>query len=350
MPEKIRVVHYLNQFFAGIGAESQADVGPSSRIGPVGPGVLLAKALGDRAEVVATLVCGDNFANERAEELLRWAAEELPRHAPDVLVAGPAFNAGRYGEACGLLCDWAQNHLGIPAVTAMYRENPAAERYAPMMYIVSAERSAVGMARAIAPLAEIAVKAAQKLPIGPAREEGYLPRGVRRNTFRDRSAAERGVEMLVAKLRGEPFRTEVPVQVYEAVTPAKPVVDMRTATVAIVTESGLVPMGNPDHIEWARATKWRKYPIAGKDDLVSGDLEAVHGGFDNTWVNQDPDRMIAVDVLRQLEREGAIGKLHDWYYVTTGNGTSIENSKRFGREIAAELVAAGVQAVVSPST
>ncbi len=55
-------------------------------------------------------------------------------------------------------------------------------------------------------------------------------------------------------------------------------------------------------------------------------------------------------MLRQLETEGVIGKLHDYYYVTTGNGTSIENSARFGREIAADLKANGVHAVVSPAT
>ena len=46
----LRVVHYLNQFFAGIGAEDRADTPPGHREGPVGPGRLLQQALGDRAE------------------------------------------------------------------------------------------------------------------------------------------------------------------------------------------------------------------------------------------------------------------------------------------------------------
>ena len=34
----LRVVHYLNQFFAGIGAEDKADMPPAQRPGPIGPG------------------------------------------------------------------------------------------------------------------------------------------------------------------------------------------------------------------------------------------------------------------------------------------------------------------------
>ncbi len=34
----IRVVHYLNQFFGGVGGENKADVGPQVRNGPIGPG------------------------------------------------------------------------------------------------------------------------------------------------------------------------------------------------------------------------------------------------------------------------------------------------------------------------
>ena len=73
----LRVVHYLNQFFAGIGAEDKADTPPSHREGPVGPGRLLQQALGDRAEVVATVYCGDNYAAEKQgaiDEILELVA------------------------------------------------------------------------------------------------------------------------------------------------------------------------------------------------------------------------------------------------------------------------------------
>ena len=59
-----RVIHYINQFFAGIGGEEKADVAPEVREGVVGPGMALKGALGNEAEIVATFICGDNhFAN-----------------------------------------------------------------------------------------------------------------------------------------------------------------------------------------------------------------------------------------------------------------------------------------------
>ena len=45
----MRVVHYLNQFFGGIGAEEQAGVGLEARDGAVGPGKLLEQLLGEGA-------------------------------------------------------------------------------------------------------------------------------------------------------------------------------------------------------------------------------------------------------------------------------------------------------------
>jgi len=59
---------------------------------------------------------------------------------------------------------------------------------------------------------------------------------------------------------------------------------------------------------------------------------------------------VPVDVVRELEREGTIGKLHEWFYTTTGVATTVENARRMGREIAAELKAAGVSGVLLTST
>ena len=65
---KIKVVHYLNQFFAGIGGEEKADYKPEVRTGVVGPGMALNKEFGDEAEIVATVICGDSYFNENLKE------------------------------------------------------------------------------------------------------------------------------------------------------------------------------------------------------------------------------------------------------------------------------------------
>ena len=59
----IRLVHYINQFYAGIGGEEKADIAPflAESLPPIS--VQLQKQLGDEFEVVAAVVCGDSYYN-----------------------------------------------------------------------------------------------------------------------------------------------------------------------------------------------------------------------------------------------------------------------------------------------
>ena len=57
---KYKVVHYINQFYAGMGGEDTASVGISVRDGAVGPGLALKANLGADYEIVKTIICGDN--------------------------------------------------------------------------------------------------------------------------------------------------------------------------------------------------------------------------------------------------------------------------------------------------
>jgi betaine reductase len=345
----LRVVHYINQFFGGIGGEEKADAPLSERAGAVGPGRLLATRLADQAEVVATLICGDNYMAEHEATTLEEVRARLAELKPDALVAGPAFNAGRYGMACGAVCAAAEA-LGIPAVTGLYPENPAVESYRAHAVIVPTGNSAAGMAEAMSQMARLALKLAKREPLGPTREEGYIPRGFRLNTLAAESGAERAVAMLLAKLRGEPFETELRMERFELVPPAPPVADLSKARVALVTEAGLFPPGNPDRVESTQATRWGHYSLEGLNDLTEATHHAIHGGYDNHWVNADPDRVLPVDALRALEREGAIGHLYGEYCATVGNGGSPEVMRRIGAEMAERLNAAGVSAVVLTST
>lgn len=65
--DKIRVVHYINQFFAQIGGEEKADYAPEYREGAVGPGLALNAAFKGEAEIVGTVICGDSYFNENLE-------------------------------------------------------------------------------------------------------------------------------------------------------------------------------------------------------------------------------------------------------------------------------------------
>lgn len=346
----LRVVHYINQFYGGIGGEDRADERPSSREGAVGPGGELQNRLGDRGTVVGTVICGDGYYGEHMDEARSTCLELIRAFSPDLLVAGPAFNAGRYGVACGDICASVESELGIPAVTAMYEENPGVELYSPETFILPASDSARGMKDALARMAALGLKRAGKEQLGPARQEGYFSRGIRKSFFKEKSGAERAVEMLLDKLAGRPFQTEYEMPVFKKIPPAPPVKNMREAVIALVSSGGVVPLGNPDHIRVSSAETYGKYDISAIDDLTPEIYESVHGGYDREWATKDPDVVIPLDVLRELEREGVFAKIHPWLYTTTGTGTSVAHAERFGREIGAELKEAGVDAVILTST
>jgi betaine reductase len=349
MAEPFKVVHYLNQFFGGIGAEDKADARPLYREGPVGPGTGLARLLAGRATVVGTLVCGDNYFVEHQSDALARLLELAERSGADLLVAGPAFSSGRYGTACGTIAQ-AWQRGGKPALTAMNVNNPGVELFRDEVYIARTGQTATSMQDALARMAALCAKLGQGVELGPADEEGYFPRGVRRNLRLDRGAGERAVDMLLAKLAGRPYTTELAIEAFGAVPPAPPVTDVSRALVALVTESGLVPAGNPDRLETWNASKWFKYPIAGRTGFERGEYEAWHGGCDTAGTNDDPDRAVPLDAARALEREGVIGRLHDHYYVTTGNMANIKTMARIGAEIAKDMKAAGIQAAIMTAT
>lgn len=350
MTRKLRVVHYLNQFFAGVGGEDKAGEPPQLRAGPIGPGLALQRAFGDAAEIVATVFCGDNFFSEREDEVAATLVELIRPHAPDLVIAGPAFNAGRYGVACARVCSAAEEALNVPTVTGMFPENPAAEMHRERLYIVASGPSATSMSAAAQRMAALGLKRARGERIGSPSEEGYVARGLRFTEVATETAAARAVDMLLRSLRGQSWETEWPLPQYDRVAPPIPIKDVRRATIALVTSGGIVPKGNPDRIESTYATKWLRYSIAGVNDLTADRWQSVHGGYDTTRANEDPDRVLPVDVLRELEAEGAIGRLLDDYWVFVGSGASTTNARRFAEEMARELVASSVEGVIFTAT
>ena len=346
----IRVVHYINQFYAGLGGEEAAIKFAEGRGGFVGRGVQLDMLVGDGAAIVGTVICGDGFYGEHTEEAREECLKLIASFKPDLIVAGPGFNAGRYGFACGDICATAGKVLGIPTVTALYPENPGVELYAKNTVIVQAADSARGMKAALEGLARVGLKLATGEPMGPARLEGTISRGIRKNFFFEKNGAERAVEILLDKIAGRPFRTEYEMPVFNRIPPAAPIKDLKKATIALVCSGGIVPKGNPDHIRVSSAESYGRYDISKLDDLTPETYESIHGGYDRVWANEDPDVVLPVDVMRELEREGAFGKLYDFIYTTTGTGTAVAHAERFGREIGAQLKEAGVDGVILTST
>jgi betaine reductase len=346
----LRVVHYLNQFFGGIGGEDKAYAEPRVKAGPVGPGGAVQSALGDRGQVVATVICGDNYFVEKVEEATEEIIQLVSPYQPDVIIAGPAFDAGRYGIACGAVCKAVQNQLGIPAVTGMYKENPGLDLFRKDLYIIQSGDSVRGMAEAVSKMVSMAYRLATKQKIGKPSDEGYFPRGFIINEDPEQTGAERVVSMLLNKLQGQHFESEVGLPKYDRIKPAPGVKNIHSATIALVTDGGLVPKGNPDGIESRHATRFGSYSIKGINALNPGDYEVNHVGYDPVFVIQDPHRLVPVDVMRDLEKEKVIGKLHETFYATTGVVTPVENARKMGRAIAEQLKAEGISGVILTST
>jgi glycine reductase len=344
----LRVAHYLNQFFAGVGGEEAADTPPQVHAEPLGPGRALAALLDDGGVVASTFVCGDDFFNEHPDEAHEAVRAWLAETRPDLVVAGPAFAAGRYGVACSHVCRIAEE-LGLPAVTGLHPENPGRLVHV-RAYAVPAPRTAAGTKATLEAMTALGRKLAASAALGPAEVEGYLPRSVRRPGDRGRPGAARAVEMLVAKLSGEPFRTEMPVEGYDAVPPAPPVADPARVRIGLVTSGAIVPKGNPDRLRRASETRWSRYPLDALETLSADDHECVHGGFFNMIACENPNLVLPLDAVRVLEREGVIGSVAEFYCCTTGNDQRLADCARNGREIASALAEAGVEAAILVAT
>jgi len=336
MAEPVRVVHYINQFFAGLGGEEAAGRPVEVRREPIGATRGLVAELGASASVVGTIVAGDNYMNDERDAARAAVREALGALRPHVVVAGPAFEAGRYGLACAEVCRVAAA-AGIPAVTAMHPAAPAVAMHGRDLVVVPTGPTAADMPRALAGLARLAVKLARGDALGPAESEGYLPRGVRKSGLRGAPGFVRALDMLEAKLGGRAWTSEIPYQAPDRVAPAAPVRDLARAEIALVTTGGLVPKGNPDGQTSGNAQKYFRYPIDQLQALRTGEWEAYHVGYFTHLVDRNPNYVLPLGYMRELEKAGAVGAVHRYAYTLPGVSTPVATARRLGEGIAAQL-------------
>ncbi|MEA4876621.1 MAG: glycine/betaine/sarcosine/D-proline family reductase selenoprotein B [Aminobacterium sp.] len=350
MADQIKVVFYMNQFFAGIGGEEKADQIPIELEELKGPALALSQVIKEsNAEIVKTVVCGDSFFGENEEQAKKELLGMIKAASPDIFLASPAFGSGRNGVATASICSAVTQELGIPAVTAMYPDNPGSELVYPA-YALPTSNRAEKMINVLEDMWNFALKVKDGEVRGSAARENYIPRGVRKNEVDESTAAERVLPLLLSKIKGEAYVTEVALPKHDAVEAPKPVTNMKKATLALVTEGSLVPFGNPDKLESWWGEHWYKYSIEGLDDFEKGKYETIHAGFENANIDDDPDRLLPLDVARIAEKEGRIGKLFDIYLTTTGMETATSSAKRMGREMAEFLRSEGVDAAIVTGT
>ena len=351
-----KVIYYVNQFFGGLGGEDTADFEPEIREGQVGPAMAAQAQLKD-AEITHTIICGDNFMGSNTDEAIARILDMLEGKEFDLLIAGPAFNAGRYGVACGNVCKAVGEKFGVPTVTSMNAENPGVEMFKKNTYIMEGANAAAKMRQDMKKLIAFANKLLSGEQLMGAVAEGYFTRGIRAELFledrHENTAAYRGVQMLLKKMKGEPFQTECIVPVKDVVPCADPIEDLSKATIAIVSSGGIVPVGNPDRIQSASATRWGRYDTTGMDKLANraeNGFMTIHAGYDPAAADADPNRIIPLDAMRQYEEEGKFAKLHPYFYSTVGTGTTESEAARMAGEMIPYLREGGVDGIIFVST
>jgi glycine reductase len=349
MKDRLRIVHYINQFFGQFGGEDTADMGIVVKDGPVGPGVAFRNLFKDEGDIVGTVICGDNHISENLECVTAEVLEAVKKFEPDLFIAGPGFNAGRYGMACGAVTAAVHKKLKIPAVTGLFEENPGTELYSGLCYIVPTDNNARQMGKAAKSIHDMAMKLVNEVRPGIPGVD-FLGTGPIQKIRYDIPGAKRAVDMALDKFYGREIITEVPMPRVERLPASKLAKPLSQAKLALVTDGGLVPKGNPDRMVPANSVKFAHYSIAGMETLDPADYEVKHQGYNNAFVLQDPNRLVPVDALRDLEHKGVIGKLSDTFYTTAGVMTTLENGKKFGQGIAQMLKDEGVDAVLLTST
>lgn len=346
-----KIIIYLNQFFAGIGGEDMADVKPTFLEEVKGPALAYKAALPD-CEIKGIVVCGDNYMGSNTEEALKEIDGFLEGKDFDIFLAGPAFQAGRYGVACGTVCKHVQDKYKVKAVTSMNEENPGVEMFKQDVYIMPGGKSAAAMRQDVGEMAKLAKRILAGEEMIPQEEGGFFVRGIRHQVWREdgKMAVDRAIEMLLKKVKGEEFVSELPIKLKERIPIAPPIKDLSKAKIALVTSGGIVPVDNPDRIQSASATRWGRYDISKIDRLESGVFKTIHAGYDPAAADSDPNVVVPVDVMKEFVKNGKIASLHDYFYSTVGTGTTENEAARMAREMIPLLKEDGVDGIILTST
>lgn len=350
MSSPLRVVHYLNQFFAGLGGETANDTPLQSKDGAIGPGRALQQVLGKEGVVVATIYAGDDYFVSNQEASVEGVEGHLRKLRPDVVFAGPAFDAGRYGLACALVCKAAWE-MGIPAVTGMHPENAGIAPYRQQVLAATTGDNPTEMVANLKTMVRLGLKLARSEQLGPAHVEGYLPTGIRRPYVRQEIGAEVAADMLLRRIAGKPFVSEIPATQYDSVAVPPPLKELQTTTVALITSAGLVPRGNPDQQSGSVPRRALVYDVSGKDRLTVDEWESVHSGFKGFIYNTvNPNYALPLPAVREAARKKLIKGIYPRIFTVVGGGCPVSDARRMGAGIAQELKREGVGAAILCST
>ena len=294
-----------------------------------------------------TVICGDNYFTQDTENTVEEGMKYVSELKPDIFIAGPAFFAGRYGVACATMAAAVKDRLNIPCLTGMFPDNPGVDMCRKALHVVATGESAGTMGDAMKKIVALALKLEAGQPIGRPEVEGYIARGYVHNEAQEKTGSERAIDMLIAKLNNKPFETEMPLPVFEEVKPAPKVADIKKAVIALVSDGGLVPKANPDKFRASQNTVFAAYNI---DEFLSQPFSVSHSGYHHSDVRKDINRLLPIDIMKEMVVEERIGGLLPVFYSTSGNTVPVNVARKIGEGIAERIKSSGASAVILTST
>ena len=93
-----------------------------------------------------------------------------------------------------------------------------------------------------------------------------------------------------------------------------------------------------------------RYDISQVERLEGGIYKTIHAGYDPAAADTDPNVCVPVDVMKEFEKTGVIGKLDDYFYTTVGTGTTEAEAQRMAKEMIPFMKQDGVDAIIMTST
>ena len=281
---------------------------PELREGAVGPGTGFQRRLRAvrlRSSPLSSAATPTSTRTLRRKPRPRSLIGSRSNPMPDLFIAGPAFNAGRYGY--GL-----RHHLRRPSRMSWASPcSPVCTRRTPVPTCQgqgptssppqTAPPACVRLPPRWLKLAHEADARARRSAL-PA-EEGYIPNGIRMNFFEKERGSKRAVEMLLKKLADKPFTTEYPMPAFDRVAPNPAVKDLSKASHrAVSPPAASCPRATPIISSPPPLPTTASTDIEGVENLTPDTYETAHGGYDPVYANEDPDRVLPVDVMREFEK------------------------------------------------
>ena len=326
------VVHYLNQFFAGLGGEEAAGHEPVRLDGPQGPGPRagrrrprarrhdrvrrrpLRRGRGGLARRAARLARRAATVRADLRTVVRLRSLRLRLRRARARGRTPR-DPGRRRDDAGL----ARGHGGRG------RRLRRADR----------ARTWPACARSCRSMADLGAAARRRRArsAGPTRRA--TSPGVSARWCGPIARAPRGPSTCCS--RSSPA-TSAPRSGPPAIAspPAPAVTDLSATVVALVTEAGCVPQGNPDRLPTRHANVWLAIS-ARRASPRSSPAPTSPCTPASTPRRRTPTRTGWCRWTRRASwsARGAFARLHDAFYTTSGVDTPVATAAKFGQEIAA---------------